>query len=176
MGIFINPLISVIFMTYKLKINSKVLFLICPFVLFSMALAPSIVSAHGPNSMTLEYNEDANRLDVTISHSVSDSPTHYIYVVQIKLNSTLNQTHDYTNQPGDDFTYTYTIEAGPGARIEVISICNLSGQMTRFLIVPGGQNGSTDPTIPLNIGLILLSILIGTALLVFKQYKLSKHK
>jgi hypothetical protein len=168
-------MISVIFMTNKLKINSKVLFLICSFVLFSMALAPSIVLAHSPNSMTLEYNEDTNQLDVTITHPVPDNSTHYIEEVQIKVNSTLNQPYEYTSQPGNTFTYSYTIEAAPGTRFEVKATCSVSGDMTRSIVVSGGPNTST-PTIPLNTGVILLSMLIGTALLVFKQYKLSKYR
>jgi hypothetical protein len=47
--------------------------------------------------------------------------------------------------------------------------------MTRSIVLPGGPNTS-DPTIPLNTGVILLSMLIGTALMVFKQYKLYKYR
>lgn len=165
-------MISVRIMTYKLKKNNSVTVLFCLLVIF--IFVPKVM-AHSPNSMTLEYDENTNQLDVTITHPVSDNLTHYIEEVRIKVNSTLNQPNEYNSQPGNTFTYSYTIEAAPGTRFEVKATCSISGDITRSIVVPGGPN-TPDPTIPLNTGLILLSVLIGTVLLVFKQYNSSKCK
>ena len=103
-------------MTVKIRKLRTILFIGTTMTIFF--LIPS-GSANDPSEMILDYNENTDQLDVTITHSVGGMSNHFIQTVQIKINYMLNQTHNYIAQMGDIFTYNYDVIAEPGATIEV---------------------------------------------------------
>jgi hypothetical protein len=103
------------------------------------------VQGHSPSGMSLVYHSDTETLDVTITHSVSNLQTHYIEAVDIYLNDILNQTEDYTSQPSNTFTYSYSINATLGDAIKVTASCNQGGSITETLTV--GDNPTANATL-----------------------------
>lgn len=98
--------------------------------------------AHAANSMNLTYDFNAQELTVTITHGVSTPSTHYIETVTIRVNGTIVNTTIYTSQPTTStFMYMYDITTGHGATIQVTSVCNVVGTLSRSLTV-------IDPNVP----------------------------
>lgn len=63
-----------------------------------LAYAP-VAQAHAPSGMKLAYDPNASTLSVTITHTVSDSYTHYVHMVRVNRNEVAVLTEEYTNQP-----------------------------------------------------------------------------
>ena len=87
--------------------------------------------AHPPSGLVLLYNSSTNKLNATISHSVSDPNTHYVYSVVIEVNGTTTVSETYTSQPSSIlFTSQYNVTANNGARIQVSATCSQRGTIT----------------------------------------------
>jgi hypothetical protein len=105
-------------------------------------MIPNKVLAHNPAGMTLEYDFSAQKLNVTITHNVADTNTHYIEKVEIWKNDVLEITRDYTSQPStSSFTYSYDISAVDGDVLKVKGTCSISGSITREITV-------VEPVVP----------------------------
>lgn len=103
-----------------------------------------IVTAHQPSDLELEYDFDAQVLNVTIYHDVDDPETHYIEKVEIRRNDELVIDEDYTSQPDkDSFTYSYNISAEDGDELEVTAYCSINGERTRKIDVEGSSSSGT---------------------------------
>ncbi|MFW9896442.1 MAG: hypothetical protein ACFFD7_11605 [Candidatus Thorarchaeota archaeon] len=151
--------------------------IITSFFLFGMN--PPKTSAHSASSMNLSYAFSAQELTVTITHGVSTPSTHYIETVTIRVNGTTDTQEVYTSQPTTStFMYQYNITAGNGAIIQVTSVCNLAGMLTRTLTVidptakPGSFTLSTDAGDPDNNGNFNL---IWTPSLAADNYSVYSH-
>ncbi len=116
-----------------------------PYIIIGMLLISTLTLAtttlaHPPQDMTLTYDLGTTTLNVTITHESPAPTVHYIETVEIKLNDVLYDTYDYTSQPTNDiFTYSYTVIGSIGDVIEVTSICNIQGSITRTITI-------TDPS------------------------------
>jgi hypothetical protein len=112
--------------------------------------------------MVLRYR--SGELTATITHTVADPTTHYVYRVAILVNGVPANTILYSSQPSDSqFTYHYPVNAAPGDLIEVTAECNIAGSITRALVVGEGQEqeGASTPFWPyhaliMTVGFILL--------------------
>ena len=131
------------------------------------------VKAHPPSGIVLLYNSNTNKLNVTISHSVSDPNTHYVYSVVIEVNGTTTVSETYTSQPSSIlFTYQYNITANNGARIQASATCNQGGTVTECIVVGGGTCGTSNGSgIPGYSGLLLILGISIIALLFFVRRK-----
>lgn len=129
----------------------------------SIALISPNVSPHAASGMSLTYDFNTQELSVSVTHSVANPSSHYILSVTIRVNGTIVSSEVYTNQPTTmTFTYLYNITAGHEANIQVTIVCNLTGTISRTLIV-GDSNGETPPEIP---GYSIVWILGVTALVI----------
>ena len=123
--------------------------------------------AHPPSGLVLLYNSSTNKLNATISHSVSDPNTHYVYSVVIEVNGTTTVSETYTSQPSSIlFSSQYNVTANNGARIQVSATCSQGGTITEFIVVGGGTCESSNGLgIPGYSGLLLILGVSITALL-----------
>lgn len=121
-------------------IGRKGLFLVGLFVTVLLAGQSVIVDAHTPAQITLEYDFDLQELTVTVSHSVSDTNSHYIYEIVVEKNSALFTTESYTSQSSTSgMSDTINIPAVDGDVLSVTAKCSISGQVS-------GQVTVVDPT------------------------------
>ena len=137
--------------------------------IFSSTSRIDSVKAHPPSGLVLIYNSNTNKLNATISHSVSDPNTHYVYSVVIEVNGTMTVSETYTSQPSSIlFTYQYNVTANNGARIQASATCNQGGTVTDCIVVGGGTCGTSNGSgIPGYSGLLLILGISIIALLFF---------
>ena len=92
--------------------------------------------AHPPQDMELIYDFESEELSVIITHNSPGPTLHYINQIIIKLNNEVVITQDYDSQPSpSEFTYTFTVQAEAGDKIEVTAVCNIQGSITRSITV-----------------------------------------
>ena len=133
------------------------------------------VKAHPPSGIVLFYNSNTNKLNATVSHSVSDPNTHYVYSVVIEVNGTTTVSETYTSQPSSIlFTYQYNVTANNGARIQASATCNQGGTVTACIVVGGGTCGSSNSGIPGYSGLLVILGISILALLFIVRRNRSK--
>ena len=113
------------------------------------------ISANSPSNMVLAYDQSTTTLNVTITHTVNDPGTHFIESVTIKVNGTTVKTETYSDQPvSGTFMYQYNLTAYVENTINVVAVCNISGQIERETTV-----GSKDQKIPGYFALGIISVL-----------------
>ena len=100
--------------------------LVLAFFVF-LAVVPGNVIAHPPATVECDYDFESQTLSVTIAHDVGDPNSHYIYEVEVLINSVTYDTFSYGNQPASPFTYDYNIPALDGDVIQAIARCSISG-------------------------------------------------
>ena len=140
----------------------------CILVLFCSVLIcaiPTPVHANAPSALTVAYNLETQTLQVTITHPVSDTITHYIYKVEIKKNGVVYNTTTYTSQPDpNSFTYTYHVNATTGDTLDVTASCIQGGSKTiQYAIATNnGDNKKSTPGFEmiLFIGVVIITITI----------------
>lgn len=92
--------------------------------------------AHPPQGMVLDYDIETSTLNVTITHNTPGPTLHYINKIEVRLNTNLVLSLDYSSQPTtSQFTYSYNIEAEAGDEIEVTAYCNIQGLIKRSITV-----------------------------------------
>ena len=92
--------------------------------------------AHPPQGMVLDYNIETSTLNVTITHNSPGPTIHYINKVEVKINTNLILSEEYSSQPTtSQFTYSYNLQADAGDEIEVTAYCNIQGSITKSIIV-----------------------------------------
>ncbi|MBY8989598.1 MAG: hypothetical protein KGD58_02505 [Candidatus Lokiarchaeota archaeon] len=134
------------------------------------------VKAHPPSGIVLFYNSNTNKLNATISHSVSNPSNHFVLSVVIEVNGTTTVSETYTSQPSSIlFTYQYNVTANNGARIQASATCNQGGTVTECIVVGGGTCGSSNGSgIPGYSGLLLILGISIIALLFIVRRNRSK--
>lgn len=104
--------------------------------LTGLLLGPTASQATAPSLVEPAYDAAAGTLSVKIRHWSLFDGIHYIKYVDVKVNGALVSTNKYTNQPGNEYTYTYTVAAAPGDAVEVTARCNLWGSRTVEVKIP----------------------------------------
>jgi len=128
--------------------------------------------SHAPSSLTLNYNSNTELVNVTITHIVDNVSTHYIGVVEIRVNGTTVKTEYYINQPSlDTFTYQYNVTANNGGRIEVTARCSIGGFLTTCIVV---GEGLCPESIPGYLGFWLIMMISVISLLILIRRKMKK--
>lgn len=85
------------------------------------------VKAHSP-SISLNYDSGNEELTVEVSHSVSDTQSHYIENVLVEVDGNTEIDEDYTEQPdGSSFEYTYDLAVEENSTISVTAYCSQTG-------------------------------------------------
>jgi desulfoferrodoxin (superoxide reductase-like protein) len=108
----------------------------------------SPVQAHPPANITLAYSMDTKILSVSISHSVSDTSTHYINKIEVKRGSEILVSQSYTSQPSkSSFTYEYSVDVAEGEVLTVIAYCSVSGSDSNTLTITGDSGSSRTENI-----------------------------
>ncbi|KKM82230.1 hypothetical protein LCGC14_1321690 [marine sediment metagenome] len=127
--------------------------------IFFLSLNSPKVRAHASTNMNLAFNFNSQKLNVSLTHAVSNPNTHYILSVTIRVNGTLENSETYTDQPTTStFTYQYNVTAGIGASIQVTAVCNVFGTLSQTIMVsdpnapPGSFSLSSDAGNPDNDG------------------------
>ena len=104
----------------------------------------SIVDAHTPGPMTLEYDADSDILTVTVIHVTADVNSHYIYEIVIEKNSVQVDVQTYTDQSdSSQVVETFTIAAIDGDVLAAIAKCSVSGQVTNQITVMDSTTTAT---------------------------------
>ncbi len=156
--------------------KKKILFLIGFLIVLSLFLSFGQVKADNPTSMTVEYDQSIETLNVTISHSSENFNTHYIFEVIVTVNGVQLINQSYTSQPSNTFMYSYYLNSGPleilNFIIEVTAQCTQAGIITRVIKV--GQVDQPSEGIPGFIGLWFIMGASMIALIVFNNKKLKK--
>jgi len=140
------------------------------FGLIFFALISFKVGAHPPSDMTISYNADVDEFVVSITHSVSDPTTHYIYNVTIEKNNEFYRGFDYTSQPSSlSFTYNYSdIKGDNGDMFSVVARCIQGGQISRSLTVGSSTVDNGTP------GFEIILFVYAIALVLFLKQKKKK--
>ena len=128
----------------KMKTRYRTLFITMLFCGVMLPLSLNYATAHPPDYVFLTYDEGTEELTVTIGHSVSNPATHYVKSVAITINSVLNKTKTYTNQPDStEFDYIYTFSLVDGDVVSVTATCNLGGNSIGTLTI-GEETTTSD--------------------------------
>ncbi|MFX0107650.1 MAG: hypothetical protein ACFE7R_05165 [Candidatus Hodarchaeota archaeon] len=118
---------------------------------FSLVLLPQsmMASAHNPGGVSLEYDSGTDTLTVTVSHSVDDPNTHYIYRIVVEKNSIEVASRDYTSQDSTSGTSdAFTLAAIDGDVLEATAYCSISGQNSAQITVSIATTTETTTTTP----------------------------
>jgi len=127
------------------------------------------VEAHPPSDVSIDYDIADEELTVSITHSVGDPQSHYIYNVVVEVDGDTVIDQDYQEQPDDtNFQYTYDLVAGPGSVIEVTAYCNQAGSGSDTFEV-GEENDDEDDT-P-GFALIVSGVALVSAVLIYDKKK-----
>ena len=139
-----------------------ILVLLCSVLICAIATP---VNANAPSALTVSYNLESLAFQVTITHPVSDTVTHYIYKVEIKKNGVGLNTTTYTSQPDpNSFTYTYQVNASTGDTLDVTASC-IQGGLKTIQYTIASNNGDTKKSTPgfemiLFIGVVIMIVTI----------------
>ncbi|MBY9015147.1 MAG: hypothetical protein KGD68_05575 [Candidatus Lokiarchaeota archaeon] len=102
------------------------------------------VKAHSPITMDMEYDLNAQELSVKITHGVTDPSYHYVYLMEIWINSSdpyhppeaPDYSFDFTEQLAHNLNnYILSFPAGDKANITVTAHCSLGGSLTEHFYV-----------------------------------------
>ncbi|MFX0005845.1 MAG: hypothetical protein ACFFA7_07435 [Promethearchaeota archaeon] len=116
--------------------NNKTIILLILFCFFSLCLFTLTVKAHNPQNMVLAYDFSKQELNVTITHNVVNPNTHYIELVEIRVNGSIVLSEGYTSQPTTStFMYQFNVTAKHGATIQARAFCSISGSISRTIDV-----------------------------------------
>ena len=97
---------------------------------------PATVEAHSPSDVSIDYDAAEEELTVSITHSVDDPQSHYIYNVVVEVDGDPVIDEEYDEQPDDtSFEYTYDLSAEPGSTIEATAYCNIDGSGSDTFLV-----------------------------------------
>ncbi len=140
--------------------------------LFVIILTSNVLlsAGHSPSGMIIEYDINTGELSATITHFVSGD-SHYIDLIEVRKNSVLNQTHEYTSQYANIFIQLYSINCSIGDILNVKAYCSEGGSISKSLTV--AENISTTPE---STGLVAVShicitlfVLIGYSVVTRKR-------
>ena len=119
----------------KMRFSGSLIFALC--LVAAVMIFPSAASAHAPSDVVLAYDAGTKVLSVTITHSSPMPSYHYIKTVEIFINGKSVMITPYTSQPGSTYTYTYTVQAANGDKLQVAATCNIIGTKTVETTIKG---------------------------------------
>ena len=133
------------------------------------------VRGHNPSKMVLAYDVESQKLNVTITHGVSDPDTHHIESVTVSVNGEEVISKNYDTQPTkNEFTYQYDVEASEGDTIEVQAVCSQVGSISET-IKAGEESTSTEGQgIPGFMGLFVLATIFTAMMILFTKRRINK--
>ena len=104
------------------------------------------VSSHPPSISNLSYDAENEQITVNISHGVSDTNSHYVESIEIKVDDVSKISESYTSQPSaSSFSEIFDLVVPEGALIEVTADCNQYGSDSDSITVTSEQtNGSGE--------------------------------
>ncbi|TES95415.1 MAG: hypothetical protein E3J90_09755 [Promethearchaeota archaeon] len=136
------------------------------------------VKAHSPITMDMEYDLNAQELSVKITHGVTDPEYHYVYLIEVWVNSSdpyhppeaPDYSFPFTEQPAHNLNnYKLSFPAGDIANITVTAHCSLGGSLTEHFYV-GQPYYNPHGTFALAVIPTIVSTIIVFSLLFFLPY------
>ena len=96
-------------------------------------LVSSLAFAHPPADVIFNYDAKGKILSIGVAHSVKDSKKHFIKEINIKVNGKDWITQDFLSQTNLDVqAASYAqVDLKKGDIIEVLAVCNQSGQLKK---------------------------------------------
>lgn len=153
--------------------KKRIYYVLAIFLFISTISRIQTVKGHPPSGLILSYHINSGQLNATISHTVSGQ-SHYVELVTVKVNGSTVITQGYISQPGNLFTYNYTITAEIGAEIHVTAECSQGGSISTCIKVGGGfcgQNGGGQIPGYLGFWLIIGVSVIALLVIIHKKIK-----
>lgn len=143
----------------------KHLFIILLILLFLTNVFSFSASAHPASEMSVSYNIETELLNVSITHEVTDSTSHYIDQIIIYKNGEVYTSFNYTRQPTNrSFNYSFNVSANMNDTLEVLTHCNLGGTLTEQIIVSSDESKGSQSN--LTIQSIIYYDILGIPLIV----------
>ncbi len=140
--------------------KNKTCFIVILFL--SSSLLSTSVKSHDPTNLFVvwvSYGEDLRQLHhIQVDHEVDDPTTHYINLIEIYRNKSLEVSKTYTNQTNNECQYDATIDfvRSEYDRIKVIAYCNQGGS----IIFEDWEKTDALSLLPVFATIIALAILI----------------
>jgi desulfoferrodoxin (superoxide reductase-like protein) len=93
----------------------------------------SIAFAHPPTEIIFNYDAKVKILSIGVAHAVKDYKKHFIKEINIKVNGKGWITQNFLSQTNlDAQAASYAqVDLKKGDVIEVLAVCNLSGQLKK---------------------------------------------
>jgi hypothetical protein len=130
------------------RVRGRIILVIVPILVCLMALSPARpVMATTPSNVDISYVYETSTLLVEIMHATTNMETHYIARIEVRVNSVLNQSRDYTSQPNlVGLSDSFSVPAVIGDVISATAICSVSGQLTDTITLTGPVVFTTTTT------------------------------
>ncbi|MFW6041179.1 MAG: hypothetical protein ACOC85_05025 [Thermoplasmatota archaeon] len=128
----------------------------------TLLFSATTIDGHSPSDVSIEYDKEVEELTVSITHSVGDPQSHYIYNVVVEVDGDTVIDEDYNEQPDDtSFQYTYDLSVDEGSNIEATVYCIQAGSNSATLVVGEEEDGDTPGFTTI---VLLLSVIIAAAI------------
>lgn len=124
--------------------RKNIFYILCIFLIIGLNLSAFSVKAHSPIAMDMEYDLDAQELSIKITHGVTDPTYHYVYLMEVWVNSSdpyhppeaPDYSFHFTEQPAHNINnYILSFPAGDKANITVTAYCSLGGSLTEHFYI-----------------------------------------
>lgn len=107
----------------------------CAVLLIFLLAIP--VFAHSPSGVLLAYDNLNQTLNVTITHTSSNTDSHYVREVVVQKNGDEVLRREYSNQTTTaTFSYDYPINATSGDLLKAAAYCSISGSRSAEIRIP----------------------------------------
>lgn len=124
------------FKTGVLQMKQKMSLLL----LIMLAMPTPPVFAHRPSGIDAVYDKDSNKLEITVSHIVSDRREHYIRKLSVFKNDDDPVIKFFTMQTLNyQHNYALDIDIKPGDRIKIEALCKKGGMTEAFIDLSSGE-------------------------------------
>lgn len=126
----------------SIVINNKILliqrsgFKALAAVMLILLLATPVV-AHSPSQVLLAYDSLNQTLNVTLTHTSSNTDSHYIREVVVQKNGDEILKREYSNQTTTTtFSYDYPVNSTSGDLLRAAAYCSISGSRSAEIRIP----------------------------------------
>ncbi len=105
--------------------------------LLVIMLAVMLLNAHPASDVKVSFDKNTSILKVDFTHKVDNEASHFVYDVEVKLNSKKAIKQELLKQEtkeGGSVLYKL-IDAKAGDKIQVITDCNKGGKKSETLVV-----------------------------------------
>jgi len=154
-------------------LKKLVIYCLIAVLLFS-AFNQQSVLGHDPAEIRLGYYYADQILEVWIYHPIYYPEKHWVNNVQVRKNNVLVGNYSYDSQPGDIFTYNYSIIAVHFDMIKVRVFCTYQGDTEAEIMVLDPDNPTTVPPTPsklFEIPLVEFMIVISFIVTIFSRFR-----